>query len=61
MRTGDVAPSDIAGGLVIYCAGCMLTVQDQMDNVVGHLNDALEGRPFLGSFTFGEQGWFYRW
>ncbi|VAX04776.1 hypothetical protein MNBD_GAMMA20-782 [hydrothermal vent metagenome] len=58
MQTGDVAPGDIAGGLVIYCAGCMLTVQDQMDNVVGHLNDALGGRPFLGSFTFGEQGCF---
>ena len=58
MRTGDVVPNDIAGGLVIYCAGCMLTIQDQMDSVVEHLNDALEERPFLGSFTFGEQGCF---
>jgi len=58
MRTGDIKPDDVAGGLVIYCAGCMLTVQDQMDNVVGHLNDTLERRPFLGSFTFGEQGCF---
>jgi len=58
MRTSDVAPGDVAGGLVIYCAGCMLTIQDQMDNVVDHLNGALEGSPFLGSFTFGEQGCF---
>ena len=58
MRTGDIKPDDVAGGLVIYCAGCMLTVQDQMDNVVEHLNDTLERRPFLGSFTFGEQGCF---
>ena len=58
MRTSDVTPSDVAGGLVIYCAGCMLTVQDQMGDVVNHLNDALEGRPFLGAFTFGEQGCF---
>jgi len=58
MQTGDIKPDDVAGGLVIYCAGCMLTVQDQMDNVVGHLNDTLERRPFLGSFTFGEQGCF---
>ncbi len=29
-----------------------------MDDVVGHLNDALDGHPFLGSFTFGEQGCF---
>jgi len=58
MQTGDIEPGDIAGGLVIYCAGCMLTVQDQMDNVVEHLNNALENHPFLGSFTFGEQGCF---
>ena len=58
MQTGDIKPDDVAGGLVIYCAGCMLTVQDQMDNVVEHLNDTLERRPFLGSFTFGEQGCF---
>ncbi len=58
MQAGNIKPDDIAGGLVIYCAGCMLTVQDQMDEVVGHLNDALDGHPFLGSFTFGEQGCF---
>jgi len=58
MRTNDVKPADIAGGLVIYCAGCMLTIQAQMESVVNHLNDALEERPFLGSFTFGEQGCF---
>jgi len=58
MQAGNITPDNIAGGLVIYCAGCMLTVQDQMDDVVGHLNDALDGHPFLGSFTFGEQGCF---
>ncbi len=58
MQAGNIKADDIAGGLVIYCAGCMLTVQDQMDEVVGHLNDALDGHPFLGSFTFGEQGCF---
>ncbi len=58
MQAGNLKADDIVGGLVIYCAGCMLTVQDQMDDVVGHLNDALDGHPFLGSFTFGEQGCF---
>lgn len=58
MRTSDIAPDNIAGGLVIYCAGCMLTIQDQMGSVVEHINDALEDRPFLGLFTFGEQGCF---
>ncbi|MBK8165143.1 MAG: FIST C-terminal domain-containing protein [bacterium] len=49
---------EVAGALVIYCAGCMLTVRDQMDNVVGSIDQALHGRPFLGAFTFGEQGCF---
>jgi hypothetical protein len=44
------------GGLVVFCAGCMLSVQDQMDDVVREINAGLEGLPFLGVFTFGEQG-----
>jgi len=37
MRTGDIQPDNIAGGLVIYCAGCMLTVQDQWITWLGIL------------------------
>jgi hypothetical protein len=48
--------SRVAGALVIFCAGCMLTVREQMDAVVDSLKRALPGVPFLGSFTFGEQG-----
>jgi hypothetical protein len=49
-------PSQVAGALVIFCAGCMLTVRDQMPAVVDSLKRALPGVPFLGAFTFGEQG-----
>jgi hypothetical protein len=49
---------EVAGGLVIYCAGCMLTVYDRMDEVAASVRDALPGRPFLGFFTLGEQGCF---
>lgn len=49
-------PSQVAGALVIFCAGCMLTVRDQMHAVVDSLKRALPGVPFLGAFTFGEQG-----
>ncbi len=48
----------IAGALVIYCAGCMLTVQDRMPEVAEGLRSVLGDKPFLGSFTFGEQGCF---
>lgn len=67
-RAGRVAASavdsvfgsvdQVSGALVIYCAGCMLAVRPRMDEVVTGVNQALQGRPFLGSFTFGEQGCF---
>jgi hypothetical protein len=67
-RAGRVAASaaqtqfssleEIAGALVVFCAGCMLTVQDQMDQVAAGLREALGGAPLLGAFTFGEQGCF---
>lgn len=47
---------DIAGALVIYCGGCMLAVKDHMHSVVEGIDEALGGAPFLGVFTFGEQG-----
>ncbi|MFT5584737.1 MAG: hypothetical protein ACI9VR_002322 [Cognaticolwellia sp.] len=47
-----------AGGLVTYCAGCMLAVENQMPEVVTSLRQAMPNMPFLGVFTFGEQGCF---
>lgn len=34
----------------------MLSVRDDMDRVVAGVNAALGGAPFIGAFTFGEQG-----
>ncbi len=58
IRARELTPDGIAGALVIYCAGCMLAVQDDMPEVANNLNRSLGGRPFLGTFTFGEQGCF---
>lgn len=44
------------GGLVIYCGGCMLHVRDRMDEVAEGVSLASNRAPFLGAFTFGEQG-----
>lgn len=55
---GDFSEDQIVGGLAIYCAGCMLTVQPKMDEVSGFIRDALNDHPFVGVFTFGEQGCF---
>ena len=51
-------PESIIGALVFYCAGCMLTVQDDMQQVAQQIESAIAHAPFLGIFTFGEQGCF---
>jgi hypothetical protein len=58
LDTYSATTSEIAGALVVYCAGCMLTVQDRMNEVIANLRSALGEKPFLGMFTFGEQGCF---
>ncbi len=58
LAADDADVDQVAGALVIYCAGCMLTVQPKMGEVVTGLCAALGDKPFLGSFTFGEQGCF---
>lgn len=58
LDTHSLVIEDIAGAMVIYCAGCMLTVEERLDEVVANIKVALPGIPFLGSFTFGEQGSF---
>ena len=50
--------NDIRGALVIYCAGCMLTIQSSMDKACHNLSRALGGCPFIGAHCFGEQGHF---
>ena len=54
--TGRLDQAAISGALMIYCGGCMLSVRDRLDEVTDGVNSALDGAPFLGAFTFGEQG-----
>lgn len=58
LETAQADSTEVAGALVVYCAGCMLTVQERLDEVVESFQKALPGTPFLGTFTFGEQGCF---
>ncbi|WP_199243986.1 FIST signal transduction protein [Bacterioplanes sanyensis] len=45
------------GALMIYCAGCMLTIGEQVHAMAAdvHANAAM---PIMGLYTFGEQGCF---
>lgn len=46
----------LAGGLVVYCAGCRIAVGEQMEGVSDAITRNFGGQPFIGCFTFGEQG-----
>lgn len=48
--------TNLAGGLIVYCAGCMLAVGDQMPKVSKAVSASFNDMPFVGCFTFGEQG-----
>ena len=51
-----VPQSAVSGGLMMYCAGCMLAISDDMDSVAENIKAAFGEAPFLVAFTFGEQG-----
>ncbi len=61
-RAGDVVMTarsgnrPVHGGFIVYCAGCRLAVDGDLDGVVDRINETLSGQPFIGCFTFGEQG-----
>ncbi len=60
MALNSWAPTHIHGALIIYCAGRMLSVQNDMDSVAHKISRTLgTNNPFLGIFTFGEQGRFF--
>ncbi len=47
---------EVAGGLVVYCGGCKMAVGDGIPRVAEAMAAGLGAAPFLGCFTFGEQG-----
>lgn len=46
----------LAGGLMVYCAGCRMAVGERMEEVRREVAASFGQRPFIGCFTFGEQG-----
>ncbi|QSQ22907.1 FIST C-terminal domain-containing protein [Pyxidicoccus parkwayensis] len=46
----------LAGALLVYCAGCMLTIQKQVPDMLGDFQRVVGQTPYLSVFTFGEQG-----
>jgi hypothetical protein len=53
----NLRKQDIGAGFFIYCAGTMLAVEDSIEQSIVALNSVMQGVPFIGAFTFGEQGY----
>lgn len=44
------------GAFIVYCAGCFLAIQNEIQDVLDAIHTELPTEPFLGMFSFGEQG-----
>lgn len=53
---GRIKKKDAAMGLLIYCGGTMLAVKDRIKEIVPIVNSTIGKAPYIGAFTFGEQG-----
>lgn len=47
------------GALLIYCGGSLSGLLDQADQIAAEFTAELDGAPFIGIATFGEQGAFF--
>lgn len=45
-----------AGALVVYCGGCRMAIGEDIHKVSAAVAGQLGDAPFIGCFTFGEQG-----
>jgi hypothetical protein len=45
-----------AGALVVYCGGCKMAIGEDIHKVSAAVAAQLGDAPFIGCFTFGEQG-----
>ncbi|MCY1061766.1 FIST N-terminal domain-containing protein [Nannocystis sp. SCPEA4] len=58
LELAGVGPQEVAGALVVLCAGCMLAVRERLEEVAAGVRAVLGATPFVGCLTFGEQGCF---
>jgi hypothetical protein len=56
LRMLPASHADAAGALVVYCGGCKTAIGEDIHKVSAAVVGQLGQAPFLGCFTFGEQG-----
>ncbi len=54
---GHIGPDEIAGTFFICCACTHMVLEDKVGGFIPMVNQVLNNAPFLGAFTFGEQGY----
>jgi hypothetical protein len=56
MSEAGIAPAELKGVLLFYCAGCMLAIDPATSAMVDSLRPVTGSAPVVGGFHFGEQG-----
>lgn len=51
-----IKPAHLRGALLVYCAGCMLTVHESTSLMLDGFQGAVGKTPFIAGYFFGEQG-----
>ncbi|MEW6432121.1 MAG: FIST N-terminal domain-containing protein [Myxococcota bacterium] len=51
-----IKPGNLRGALLVYCAGCMLTVKDSTSLMLDGFKAAVGPVPFASGYFYGEQG-----
>lgn len=61
IERAQLSIDDIAGVLVVYCAGCMLALEgtNKINGITEELKGVIGNKPFMAIHTFGEQGRFF--
>ena len=57
-KNENILDLPLMGGINVFCAGSMVLIKGNMDEVCRSLRVAYEGKPFICPFTYGEQGRF---
>lgn len=56
LRMAKVDAGQLDGAVLVYCAGCMLAIKDEVPEMLKHFESEVGTIPYLAVFTFGEQG-----
>jgi hypothetical protein len=56
LGSSGIPRNELAGAILVYCAGCMLTIQKHIPEMLQGFQRVVGQTPYVSLFTFGEQG-----